>query len=100
MQAILYNHVPIVSLYIPLSTYLIPDNYSLYDISRFDMFYNTLDYVFSVKCNVNLPPENIIKSISNKLTLIEYNSNNITQYEDNFILKNIFFSKLCRMFSI
>ena len=41
------------------------------------MFYNTLEYVFSVKCNVNCTPENIIKSISNKLTLIEYNSNNI-----------------------
>ena len=75
--------------YIPLSTYLIPDNYSLYDISRFDMFYNTLDYVFSVKCNVNLPPENIIKSISNKLTLIEYNSNNITYKKEKDVIKQI-----------
>jgi hypothetical protein len=80
--------------YIPLSTYLIPDIYSLYDISRFDMFYNTLDYIFSVKCNVNLHPESIIKSISNKLTLIEYNSNNVTfkkeKDEINKIIKKQF----------
>ena len=63
--------------YVPLSEFLIPDNYSLYETSKFDMFYNTLEYVFSVKCIVNCPPENIIKAISNKLTLIEYNSNNI-----------------------
>jgi len=63
--------------YIHLSEFLIPDNYSLYQTSKFDMFYNTLEYVFSVKCKVNCTPENIIKSISNKLTLIEYNSNNI-----------------------
>ena len=63
--------------YIKLSEFLIPDNYSLYETSKFDMFYNTLEYVFSMKCNVNCSPENIIKSISNKLTLIEYNSNNI-----------------------
>ena len=63
--------------YIRLSEFLIPDNYSLYETSKFDMFYNTLEYVFSVKCTVNCPPETIINSISNKLTLIEYNSNNI-----------------------
>ena len=63
--------------YIHLSEFLIPDNYALYQTSKFDMFYNTLEYVFSVKCNVNCPPENIIKSINTKLTLIEYNSNNI-----------------------
>ena len=63
--------------YIPLSEFLIQDNYALYETSKFDMFYNTLEYVFSVKCNVNCPPETIINSISNKLTLIEYNSNNI-----------------------
>ena len=80
--------------YIPLSTYLIQDNYSLYEISRFDMFYNTLDYVFSVKCNVNMSPESIIKVISNKLTLIEYNSNNVTfkkeKDEINKIIKKQF----------
>ena len=63
--------------YIHLSEFLIPDNYALYETSKYDMFYNTLEYVFSVKCNVNCSPENIIKSITNKLTLIEYNSNNI-----------------------
>ena len=80
--------------YIPLSTYLIQDNYSLYEISRFDMFYNTLDYVFSVKCNVNMSPESIIKVISSKLTLIEYNSNNVTfkkeKDEINKIIKKQF----------
>ena len=63
--------------YMRLSEFLIPDNYSLYETSKFDMFYNTLEYVFSVKCNLNCPPEKIIKSMSNKLTLIEYNSNNV-----------------------
>ena len=79
---------------IPLSTFLIPDNYSFYDISRFDMFYNSLDYIFSVTCKVNLPPESIIKSISNKLTLIEYISNKITfkneKNEINKIVKKQF----------
>ena len=63
--------------YIHLSEFLIPDNYALYETSKYDMFYNTLEYVFSVKCNANCSPENIIKSVTNKLTLIEYNSNNI-----------------------
>ena len=62
--------------YIKLSDFLIPDNYSLYETSKFDMFYNTLQYVFSMKCQANCPPENIIKSLNNKLALIEYNSNN------------------------
>ena len=64
--------------YIPLMTYLIQDNCALYESHKFDLFYNTLDYVFSIKCNVNLSPESIIKSISNKLTLIEYISDNKT----------------------
>ena len=63
--------------YIHLSEFLIPDNYALYETSKYYMFYNTLEYVFSVKCNSNCSPENIIKSVTNKLTLIEYNSNNI-----------------------
>ena len=44
--------------------------------------------------NVNLHPESIIKSISNKLTLIEYNSNNVTfkkeKDEINKIIKKQF----------
>ena len=80
--------------YIPLSTYLIQDNFTLFEISRFDMFYNSLDYIFSVKCIVNSSPESIIKSISNKLTLIEFNSNNITYRKEkdmiNKIIKNQF----------
>ena len=63
--------------YIKLSDFLIPDTYSLYETSKFDMFYKTLEYVFSMKCQANCTPEAIIKSMNNKLTLIEYNSNHI-----------------------
>ena len=51
--------------YIKLSDFLIPDNYSLYETSKFDMFYNTLQYVFSMKCQANCTPEAIIKSMNN-----------------------------------
>ena len=75
---------------IPLSTFLIPDNYSLYDVSRFDMFFNSLDYIFSITCKANLPPESIIKSLSHKLALIEYISNKVSfQNEKNEINKII-----------
>ena len=64
--------------HIPLSDFLIADNYSAYEIPKFDMFYNTLEYVFSITCHVNCPPEMIIKSISDKMALIEFNSNNVS----------------------
>ena len=78
-----------VPFYIPLTEFLIPDNYSLYETSKFDMFYNTLEYVFSVKCNTNCPPESIIKAMSNKLTLIEYISNNVTFKKEKEIINQI-----------
>jgi len=78
-----------VPFYIPLTEFLIPDNYSLYETSKFDMFYNTLEYVFSVKCSTNCPPENIIKAMSNKLTLIEYISNNVTFKKEKEIINQI-----------
>ena len=80
--------------HIPLSDFFIPDNYSSYEIPKFDMFYNTLEYVFSIKCHVNCPPEVIIKSISDKLCLIEFNSNNISFRKEiekiNHIIKKQF----------
>ena len=78
-----------VPFYIPLTEFLIPDNYSLYETSKFDMFYNSLEYVFSVKCSTNCPPENIIKAMSNKLTLIEYISNNVTFKKEKEIINQI-----------
>ena len=78
-----------VPFYIPLTEFLIPDNYSLYETSKFDMFYNTLEYVFSVKCSANCPPESIIKAMSNKLTLIEYISNNVTFKKEKEIINQI-----------
>jgi hypothetical protein len=78
-----------VPFYIPLTEFLIPDNYSLYETSKFDMFYNTLEYVFSVKCSTNCPPENLIKALSNKLTLIEYISNNVTFKKEKEIINQI-----------
>jgi len=78
-----------VPFYIPLTEFLIPDNYSLYETSKFDMFYNTLEYVFSVKCSTNCPPESIIKAMSNKLTLIEYISNNVTFKKEKEIINQI-----------
>ena len=75
--------------YIPLTEFLIPDNYSLYETSKFDMFYNTLEYVFSIKCHTNCPPESIIKAMSNKLTLIEYISNNVTFKKEKEIINQI-----------
>ena len=52
--------------YIPLSTFLIQDNFGLFEISRFDMFYSSLDYIFSVKCIVNSTPESISNSYIHK----------------------------------
>ena len=80
--------------HIPISDFLIADNYSAYEIPKFDMFFNTLDYVFSITCRVNCPPEVIIKSISDKMALIEFNSNNISYRKEkekiNQIIKKQF----------
>ena len=79
--------------YIPLTTYLIQDNYAIYEVTKFDMFYNLLEYAFSVKCIVNSSPESIIKSINNKLTLIEYNSDTKIYRKEKEVINKIIKNK-------
>ena len=79
--------------YISLFTFLIPDNYPLYETSKFDLFYNNLNYIFNIKCNMNESPDNIIKSINNKFALIEYNNNNKIFNKETDSIKQIIKNK-------
>ena len=75
--------------YIPLTDFFIPDKYSLFESEKYEIFYSTLEYGFSTKCFSNCSAEEIINDISNKLTLIEYKSNNITYKKQNEIMEDI-----------
>ena len=79
--------------YIPLTDFLIPDKYSLFETEKYEIFYSTLEYAFSTKCYSNCSPEQIIKDISNKITLIEYKSNNIAYKKQNEIMDDIIKNK-------
>jgi hypothetical protein len=75
--------------YIPLTDFFIPDKYSLFESEKYEIFYSTLEYGFSTKCFSNCSADEIINDISNKLTLIEYKSNNITYKKQNEIMEDI-----------
>ena len=76
-------------LYIPLTEFLIPDNYALYETDKFEIFCSTLEYAFTTKCYTNCSPIDIIKSLSDKVSLIEYKSNNFNFKKQNEILEQI-----------
>ena len=64
------------TMYIPLTDFFIPDNFALYDNKKFDIFYSTLDYTFTVKCYANCTPDELLKSLNCRFTMVEYNSKN------------------------
>ena len=79
--------------YIPLTDFFIPDKYSLFETEKYEIFYSTLEYAFSTKCYSNCSPDEIINDISNKVTLIEYKSNNVTYKKQNEIMDDIIKNK-------
>ena len=66
------------SFHVPLIDFLIPDNFSLYEPKKFDIFYNTLEYAFTTKCYANCRPEELLKFISERFVMIEYKSKSIS----------------------
>ena len=79
--------------YIPLTDFFIPDKYSLVETEKYEIFYSTLEYAFSTKCFSNCSPDEIINDISDKVTLIEYKSNNVTYKKQNEIMDDIIKNK-------
>ena len=79
--------------YIPLTNFFIPDKYSLFDIEKYEIFYSTLEYGFTIKCFSNYSPDEIVNDINEKVTLIEYKSNNVSYKKQNEIMEDIIKNK-------
>lgn len=62
------------SFHVPLIDFCIPDNFSLYETKKFEIFYNTLEYAFTTKCYAQCTPEELLKFISDRFVMIEYKS--------------------------
>jgi hypothetical protein len=75
--------------YVPLTYFLIPDTFSLYETKKFDIFYNTLNYAFTCKCFTNCSPDEIIKQINKRVVLVEYKTKNKTINMKEMILEKI-----------
>jgi len=61
-------------LHIPLTDFFIPDNFSNHEAKKFDIIYSTLDFAFTCKCFANLAPEDLLKYLCERFTLVEYKS--------------------------
>ena len=79
--------------YIPLTDFFIPDKYSLFDTEKYEIFYSTLEYGFTTKCFSNYSPDEIVNDINEKVTLIEYKSNNVSYKKQNEIMEDIIKNK-------
>ena len=61
-------------LYVPLCSFFIPDNFALYDSKKFDIFYSTLEYTFTVKCYAFCTPEEFLIKLNKNFVMIEFKS--------------------------
>lgn len=61
-------------LHIPLTDFFIPDNFSNHEAKKFDIIYSTLEFAFTCKCFANLAPEDLLKYLCDRFTLVEYKS--------------------------
>ena len=61
-------------LHIPLIDFFIPDNFSIHEGKKFDIIYSTLEFAFTCKCFAILTPEDLIKFLSDRFTLVEFKS--------------------------
>lgn len=61
-------------LHIPLTDFFIPDNFSNHEAKKFDIIYSTLEFAFTCKCFANLAPEDLLKFLCDRFTLVEYKS--------------------------
>lgn len=77
------------SFYIPLSDFLIPDHFSVYEIKKFDIYYNTLEYAFTSKCFTSCTPDEIIHNLSKRVVMIEYKSKSMSFDKEKEILEKI-----------
>jgi len=75
--------------YIPLIDFLLPDNFSLYEIKTFDIFFNTLEYAFTCKCYTSYNPNELKNKLSQKITLVEFKSKNFLYNKEKEILDSI-----------
>ncbi len=77
------------SFYIPLTDFLLKDNFSLYETKKFDIFYNTLEYAFTCKCFTNCTPDDLISNLSSRVVLVEYKSKSRAYDKKKEILEKI-----------
>lgn len=58
--------------HIKMTDFFIPDNFALYESKKFDIFFSSLDYGFTVKCFVDDNPEEFKKEINSNFIVIEF----------------------------
>lgn len=61
-------------LHIPFTDFFICDNFSNHEAKKFDIIYSTLEFAFTCKCYANLAPEDLLKFLCDRFTLVEYKS--------------------------
>jgi len=61
-------------MHIPFTDFFIPDNFSNHEAKKFDIIYSTLEFAFTCKCFANLAPEDLLKFLNDRFTLVEYKS--------------------------
>ena len=86
--------------YIPLTDYFIQDKYASFETEKYEIFYSILEYSFTTKCYSNCSPDEIIKDVNDKLTLIEYKANDISHKSENDILYDIIKNKYKEFYEI
>ena len=85
------------------STFCIQDNFSLYETKKFDIFYQTLEYAFTVKCFAQSTPEELLKNIHERFVMIEYKSKSFSLDKTKTImdkLKEIHYKDFCQRRSV
>jgi hypothetical protein len=75
--------------HIPLTDFCIPDNFSLYETKKFDIFYSTLDFAFTCKCYANITPEELMKNINDRFVMIEYKSKSTSLDKTKSIMEQL-----------
>ena len=77
------------SFHIPLIDFCIQDNFSLYETKKFDIFYQTLEYTFTIKCFAQMTPEELLKNISDRFVMIEYKSKSYSIDKNRVIIDKL-----------
>lgn len=75
--------------YIGIIDFFIADEFSLYDAKKFEVFLTALDYSFTMKCYINMPPDILVKYISKNFSLVEFKYKNTTLDKSKQIIDHL-----------